>query len=714
MGTTSASGVVARARNEAILKHEAIAAVSAAVRRGAGLRVGRLAVVSSAAGRSIAVEIAASSGPRGSSVELSRLARQALKLRIGDTAILGPVSPQTVRRVLLTPFADLSTASGHQLEDHARRTLVDRAIPVSPGLIVHIRYPSSMSGTLYRVTEVDGGPGAMTDETEIKIEFTTESLRANLGQDLTFEDFGGLHEQLRLVRELVELPLRSPGAFRDMGILPPKGVLFFGPPGTGKTHLARALANEVAASFYQINGPEIVGAGYGETEGNIRRVFAEATHHAPSLVLIDEVDAIAPKRGQVGTQTDLRMVTQLMASMDGLRRSDGVIVVGTTNRIDALDPALRRPGRFDREILFAPPSASGRHEILQIHSREMPLTGAATDHLAQLAEQTAGYVGADLMELCREAGLCALRKAVPLPRSRQHVSVQADGVHVTPQDFDAALLNVRPSAGRQAATTTGGVRWSDLGGHSAVKARLKALVELPLKHPDRFAAVRLEPPSGILLYGPSGTGKSLIVRALATESQLKLLPVRGAEIFSQWLGESEEAIRQLFVLARQLAPTLVFIDQLEAIAPDRRRADEDGGTASRVVSQLLAELDGLDHRQQVIVVGATSRRDLVDPAILRPGRLGAHIFVGLPDEGDRRAILRVLLHDAPFASSAERAAIVSGSAKQTAGLSGADLRQLVDEAKLIALSGPGDPPVLRWAAFETALGMIGPKAGPRS
>jgi transitional endoplasmic reticulum ATPase len=576
---------------------------------------------------------------------------------------------------------------------------------MSLGLIVHVAYPGSPAGTLYRATQVEGGPGPLADATEVKIEFTTESLQTNLAQDLTFEDFGGLHEQLRLVRELVELPLRFPALFRDVGILPPKGVLLFGPPGTGKTHLSRALANEVEASFYQINGPEIVGTSYGETEGNLRRIFSEATHHAPSLILVDEVDAIAPKRAQVGTQSDTRMVTQLLASMDGLRRSDGVIVVGTTNRIDAVDPALRRPGRFDREIYFAPPDSTGRHEILQIHAREMPLSGAAVDHLAAIAERTPGYVGADLMELCREAGLSALRRSVPRTAAHHELPAQALSVHVEPRDFDDAVLRVRPSATRQAAASPLGVRWSDIGGHEAVKERLRALVELPSKYPERFASLHLEPPTGILLYGPPGTGKTLLVRALATETNANFVVVNGAEIFSQWVGESEEAIRQVFIVARQLAPAIVFVDQLDAIARSRQ-AREDDGTAARVVTQLLGELDSVRGLGGVIVIGATNRVDLVDPSVLRAGRLGTHVFVGLPDEGDRRAVLRVLLDGAPFRSAAERTAVIATYAKRTEGLSGAGLRQLVDEAKLIALRGGRSRPVLRRASFEEALAAV--------
>ena len=698
------SATVVRAKDDQRLRHEAIVGISAPLRRRAGLAAGSLALIRTGPGRSLLIELA--DGPKnGGAAEISRLARQALKVRIGDTVTIEPTAQRAVERLVLTPFADLSTATGHELEEHLKSVLTSRGTPISAGLILHAAYPGSTAGTLYRVTRVDGGPGTVTEGTEVRIEFTAESLQANLAQDLTFEDFGGLHEQLRLVRELVELPLRFPERFRSVGILPPKGILLFGPPGTGKTHLSRALANEVEASFYEINGPEIVGTAYGETEGNLRRIFAEATHHAPSLILVDEVDAIAPKRAQVGTQGDTRMVTQLMASMDGLRRSDGVIVVGTTNRIDAVDRALRRPGRFDREIYFPPPDAAGRMEILQIHSREMPLSGPANDHLAAVADRTPGYVGADLMELCREAGLTSLRRSVPRATAQHELRPGDAAVTVEPDDFDDALLRIRPSAGRQATTSAIRVRWSDIGGHKAVKERLRALVEHPLLHPERFAAMGLEPTNGILLHGPPGTGKSLLVRALATETNANLVPVSGAEIFSQWIGESEDAIRQVFIIARQLAPSILFVDQLDAVARNRRASD-DGGTASRVVNQLLGELDDIRGLAGVVVIGATNRVDLVDPSVLRPGRLGTHIFVGLPNEGDRRAVLRVLLGAAPFASSTERAALIAAYAKRTSGLSGASLRQFVDEAKLIALRTGGDRPTLRRGDFEEALATV--------
>lgn len=703
--SAAATATVVRARDEKTLGHEAAARMSDELRRACGAKYGELAVLRTGTGRVITVEVASSGERRGDEVQLSRLLRQALKLRIGERVSLERSETMPVARVVLTPFADLSTASGHDLELHVKASLRERGIPVSLGLIIHATYPGSVAGTLYRATQVEGGPGRVTEETEIRIEFTIESLQANLAQDLTFEDFGGLHEQLRVVRELVELPLRFPGLFRDLGIMPPKGVLLFGPPGTGKTHLSRALANEIAASFFHINGPEIVGTSYGETEGNLRRIFAEATHHAPSLVFIDEVDAIAPKRTQVGTQTDTRMVTQLLASMDGLRRSDGVIVVGTTNRVDAVDPALRRPGRFDREIFFAPPDAAGRQEILEIHSREMPLTGEAVDHLRVIAERSPGYVGADLMEVCREAGLSALRRSVPRGAAHHELRHKAVTTQVEPRDFDEALTHVRPSASRQAAASTGGVRWSDVGGLESVKDRLRTLVQLPLVDPKRFSALDFDPPSGILLYGPPGTGKTLLVRALATETNANFVPLNGPEIFSQWVGESEEAVRQVFILARQLAPAIVFIDQLDAIAPNRRGA-EDSGTAARVVNQLLAELDGVRPLGGVVVIAATNRVDLIDSSVLRPGRLGTHVRVDLPDASDRRAVLEVLLRRAPFASGAARRTIISAMAKATEGSSGAELRQLVDEAKLVALRQKAQRPVLRKAAFDEALEVL--------
>ncbi|MGH2384383.1 MAG: AAA family ATPase [Candidatus Limnocylindria bacterium] len=620
-----------------------------------------------------------------------------------------------VSRIVLVPFADISTAIGERLQAHIKRELMGRGVPITQGLVVHVTYPDSVAGTLYRVARLEGEPGLVDELTEVAIEFTTETMYASLAEDITYEDIGGLGRQLRLVRELVEVPLRYPERYRALGITPPKGVIFFGPPGTGKTHMARALANEVQARFFHINGPDIVSAGYGETEGNLRRIFSEATHHAPSVIVIDELDALAPKRGQVGSHWDTRVVTQLLSVMDGLKRSDGVIVLGTTNRLESVDVALRRPGRFDREVFFAPPDAEGRYEILQVHTREMPLENDAIDDLRRIAELAPGFVGADLMELCRESGLAALRRtlfgsAPPSLDAHHDLPLDLDGapepVRVTAEDFRTALRHVRPSAARETLAVTTNVRWSDVGGLDGVKARLRELIQLPIADPDLFRTIGLQPPTGVLLYGPPGCGKTLLARALATECNANFIPVDGPEIFSQWLGESEEALRHVFLVAVQLQPSIIFIDQLDAIAP-RRRGDDESGALARVVNQLLAELDGLEALSGTVVLAATNRPDMVDASVLRPGRIGTRVYVGLPGSDERQAIVEILLRGVDIAPGVDRAGLAASIAARTERFSGAEIRHLVDEAKLVAIrmatESSGPLPALRPELFDEAL-----------
>ena len=464
--------------------------------------------------------------------------------------------------------------------------------------------------------------------------------------EVTFEDVGGLGKQIKLIRELVQLPLTYPHVYRHLGINPPRGIILYGPPGSGKSHLARAVANEVDARFYYINGPDVIGTYTGETEANLRRMFNEAGHHSPSIIFIDELDAMAPKRGETGAHSDTRTVTQLLSLMDGLKRVDSVIVIGTTNRIDAVDPAFRRPGRFDREIFIGPPDAAGRREILEIHSREMPLSDDAQDYLDEIAKRTHGFLGADLMELCRDAGLSRLRRSAGnLQDHRAAFRIPLQDMRVEREDFELALSQTRPSALRETLISIPDVSWSDIGGLEAVKERLQETVELPLRNPQLLTASGLPPHVGIVLYGPSGTGKTLLAKALANECGVNFISVDGPEIFTKWLGESEEGVRQIFRIARQVAPTVVFFDQLEAIAPIRGQ-NVGSMTTDRVVSQLLAELDGVEQLSRVIVLGATNRIDLIDPSILRPGRFGVHIAVGLPDADERRGILRICLRTA--------------------------------------------------------------------
>ncbi|MFH1625105.1 MAG: AAA family ATPase, partial [Pseudomonadota bacterium] len=550
-------------------------------------------------------------------------------------------------------------------------------------------------------------PGIITAETEISLDYH-ESHVVEGAIDVTFEDIGGLEEQIRLVRELVQLPLQIPYAYTQLGIKAPRGIIFYGPPGTGKTHLARAVANEISARFFFINGPDIVGAISGETESNLRRIFNEAVHHAPSAVIIDEVDAIAPKRGQTGTLSDTRAVTQLLSSMDGLQQTNGVIVIGTSNRLEAIDVALRRPGRFDREIFFPPPDVKGRLEILEIHSREMPLAQDASDYLPTLAQITHGFVGADLMELCREAGLKALRRNSNfLKDHRKAIRFEARSISVEREDFEYSLSKIRPSAMREVLITIPNVRWEDIGGLHSIKERLRELIEMPLKKPDVFQQIDFKPETGILLHGPPGTGKTLLAKAVANECGINFISVEGAEIFRQWLGESEETLRHIFSVARQTAPTIILFDQIEAIAATRE-AQSESKTTERVVSQLMMELDGIEPRSHVIVLAATNRLDMVDRSILRSGRFGIHIFIPLPDEKERAEILRIHLKKTPLSPETSLHEITTYLAKKTDSFSGAELKSLCDEAKLQSLKSCGFESVraLTTECFEKAFKMF--------
>ncbi|MGC9075707.1 MAG: CDC48 family AAA ATPase [Conexivisphaera sp.] len=531
----------------------------------------------------------------------------------------------------------------------------------------------------FKVISLKPSTIAVVDEsTEIVVE---RSLPAIEGERVTYDDIGGLSDQLMKLREMVELPLRHPEFFRRLGIDPPRGVLLYGPPGCGKTLIAKALANESGAKFFVISGPEVMSKFYGESEARLREIFREAKEKAPSIIFIDEIDAIAPKREDVTGEVEKRVVAQLLALMDGMEAMSNIIVIGATNRIDDIDPALRRPGRFDREIEIGVPNQQGRLEILQIHTRGMPL--AKDVDLKEVSRITHGYTGADLKALCREAAMNALRRTLPkdyLEMGEIPASV-LEKIRVTQADFAEAMKAVGPSALREFYAERSPTSFSDIGGASQVKAKLFSNLVKAIKDPESFKRLGIDPPRGVLLYGPPGCGKTLIAKALANESGANLILVRGPELLSKWVGESERAIRGIFKKAVSASPTVIVFDEIDALAPSRAYMSG-GWSPETIVSQLITELDGLEDFSGVYVIGTTNRPELMDAALLRPGRFDLLIYVPPPGAGEREEILRLLARRVPLAEEVDLGEI----ARRMEGYTGADLKALVREAALNAIS----------------------------
>jgi transitional endoplasmic reticulum ATPase len=524
----------------------------------------------------------------------------------------------------------------------------------------------------------------------------------------TYEDIGGLHEEIQRVREMVELPLRHPELFQRLGIEPPKGVLLHGPPGCGKTLLARAVANESEANFFSINGPEIMSKFYGESEAKLREIFQQAQQNAPSIIFIDELDAIAPKREEVTGEVERRVVAQLLALMDGLSGRGNVIVIGATNRPGALDPALRRPGRFDREIEIGVPDKRGRYEILQIHTRGMPL--AEDVDLKKLSEMSHGYTGADVAALCRETAMKALRRYLPqinLEEERIPPSV-LEKMEVKMEDFTNAYKEVTPTAMREVYIEVPTIHWDDIGGLEEVKQELKEVVEWPIKNPDIFKKLGIKPPKGILLYGPPGCGKTLLARGVATESEANFISIKGPEVFSKWVGESEKAIREVFRKARMAAPSVIFFDEMDSLVPRRGLGYADTGVSERVISQLLTEMDGILALEDIVVIAATNRPDIVDPAVLRPGRFDRLIYVPEPDEKSRTQIFKIHTKDMPLAKDLNLTELVA----TTKNYSGADIEALCRESAMHALRRDVNAKEVSMMDFQETIKKTGPSVTP--
>ncbi|MEF8806911.1 CDC48 family AAA ATPase [Natronomonas sp.] len=554
---------------------------------------------------------------------------------------------------------------------------------------------SSQSGQRIPLKIADTDPDGtvvVTDSTEIEVsEKPAEQIAQRPGgagaaageggtPSVTYEDIGGLDEELEQVREMIELPMRHPELFQQLGIEPPKGVLLHGPPGTGKTLMAKAVASEIDAYFTNISGPEIMSKYYGESEEQLREVFEEAEENAPAIIFIDELDSIAPKRGETSGDVERRVVAQLLSLMDGLEERGDVIVIGATNRVDALDPALRRGGRFDREIEIGAPDKEGRKEILQVHTRGMPL--AEGIDLDQYAENTHGFVGADLASLTKESAMNALRRIRPeLDLEQEELDAEIlESMTVTETDFKEALKDVTPSAMREVFVEVPDTSWDSVGGLEDTKERLRETIQWPLEYPDVFEQMDVDAAKGVLLYGPPGTGKTLMAKAVANEAESNFISIKGPELLNKYVGESEKGVREVFEKARSNAPTVVFFDEIDSIAGERGQRMGDSGVGERVVSQLLTELDGLEDLEDVVVIATTNRPDLIDTALLRPGRLDRHVHVPVPDEGARKAIFQVHTRDKPLADDVD----LDELARRTDGYVGADIEAVCREASMAA------------------------------
>ncbi|MEW6216925.1 MAG: CDC48 family AAA ATPase [Candidatus Bipolaricaulota bacterium] len=556
---------------------------------------------------------------------------------------------------------------------------------------IHLKVVSTQPGGLVRITP-DTGIELLPEHVEV----------AERGRDVpevAYEDIGGLRDVIHKIREMVELPLKKPELFDRLGIEPPRGVLLHGPPGTGKTLLAKAVATETDAHFIALSGPEIMSRFYGESEGRLREIFDQAEKNAPAIIFIDELDSIAPRRAEVTGEVERRVVAQLLTLMDGLKQRRNVIVIAATNRVEAIDPALRRPGRFDREIEVRVPDRDGRKEILMVHTRGMPL--APDVDLDRLASQTHGFVGSDIAALAREAAMNVLRKLLPkMDLDQEGIPPEVvEELVVRWEDFDRSLKEVRPSAMREVMVEVPTVTWNDIGGIEDVQQLLREAVELPLTNPEAFQRLGVTPPKGILLYGPPGAGKTTLAKAVASESQANFITAKGSELLSKWYGESEQRIAEMFRRARQVAPAVVFLDELDALVPRRGSALGEPHATERIVNQMLAEMDGLEELRRVVVIGATNRPDLVDPALLRPGRFDELIYVPVPEQGARLAIFRV--HTRGMALSPD--VDLERLAARTTGYTGADIAEVCRKAGRIALRESLAATEVTMPHFEQAL-----------
>ncbi len=551
-------------------------------------------------------------------------------------------------------------------------------------------------------------PTIITENTQITLNPKAVEISEESIPQINYEDIGGLKEEVTKVREMVELPLKRPEIFSRLGIEPPKGVLLHGPPGTGKTLLAKAVANESEAHFILLNGPEIMSKFYGESEKKIREIFEDAEKNAPSIIFIDEIDSLAPKREDTGGEVERRVVSQLLTMMDGLKSRGKVVVIGATNRPNSIDPALRRPGRFDREVEISVPDKEGRLQILKIHTRGMPLTKDVD--LIKIASRTHGFVGADLSSLAKEAAMVVLRRNIHkfnLEEDKEIPQETLEQLKVSANDFEEALKVVRPSAMREVLVETPDIKWGDIGGINKAKQDLKESVEWPMKSPDAFKRMGIRPPQGILLYGPPGTGKTLLAKAVANESEANFIQVKGPELLSMWVGKSEEGIRKIFERARQVSPCIIFFDEIDSLA-GKRGMGHGARVTESVLNQLLAEMDGIEDLSNVTIIGATNRPDMIDGALMRPGRFDRIVYVGVPEKEGRLQILKIHTTNMKKNGSLDKSVDLNKLAEETEGYTGADLESLVREAAMLALRNNINAKKVTKKDFEKAMEKVAP------
>ncbi|MDN5327384.1 MAG: transitional endoplasmic reticulum ATPase [Candidatus Woesearchaeota archaeon] len=596
------------------------------------------------------------------------------QVSIGETVIIRKVDAKPADSVTIAPVEPVEFIGDPK--DYFHRKLIDKPVIQGQKIVLDVL------GTQlhYVVTKTQPkGCVVITPETELVVSHNVVKPESLKVPTVSYEDIGGLDKEIELIREMVEIPIKHPELFEKLGIGAPKGVLLIGPPGTGKTLLAKAVASESDANFYSIAGPEIMSKYYGESEKQLRDIFEEAKKNAPSIIFIDEIDSIAPKRGEGKDQTEKRVVSQLLTLMDGLKGRGDVVVIAATNRPDDIDEALRRPGRFDREIRIMPPNEKGRKEILMIHTRGMPL--ADDVDLDDLAARTIGFTGADLEALCKEAAMKAIRPFInKIKDSDEKLPAEVlDQIKVKMEHFNEALKMVEPSAIREVMITKPKTTWEDIGGLEEAKRKLQEMVELPLKRPDLFEKAGIKPPKGIILYGPPGTGKTLLAKAVANGANANFIAVKGPELVSKWVGESEKRIREVFKKARLLAPSVVFFDEFDSISKVRGSSLTDA--TERMVNQLLTEIDGIEELEKVVVIAATNRIDLIDPSLLRPGRFDFKLEIGLPDKKSREQIFKIHTRNMPL----EKGLDLNEYIEKSEGWSGADIEALCREAGMNAI-----------------------------